>query len=417
VGGAGLGLLTHLTMARLLGAADYGAYSLALTWISVLAVLAVLGQNSSVVRFVPRYIHHREWAELRGLRISTRVLVLAASVLVATILAGVVYLLRTQMQSTLTHTLWMACLVLLVLTQLQLSGALHRGLKRAASSGFFNSVFRPLVVLGVVLVAGYGMRVSFSAPLAMSISLFAVLCAWITSEGVLAKAWPTQARVEPPKYEIRTWLGVGVKLLLLAGIGIVLNRVDVMIVGGVMGADSVGPYYAAVQMANLAAYGLNAVNTILAPLIAEKFAANDRVGLNQLVRRAATLTFASTCLISLITAVSGYWVLSMFGAGFVVAYVPLLIVLAGQCLSATMGPVGYLMTMTNYERPAAIIFGAGACINVVLSLALIPKFALVGAATAAAISTAVWNIVALKFVRSRLNVNPAIFPMSSHEAA
>jgi O-antigen/teichoic acid export membrane protein len=415
VGGAGLGLVTHLLLARLLGSSEYGVYSLSLTWISVLAVLAILGQDSSVVRFIPRYIHHGQWGQLRGLRRGVHLMVLASSGAVTLLMALSIHLFRARLHASLAHTLWVACLLLPVLTQLHLSGALHRGLKRAVSFGVFNSVLRPLLVLALVtgLVVGLGFRLT--APWAMGISICAVLGAWILSELTLGRAWPRQARRATAVFETRAWMTLGRHLFLLSAISIVLGRVDVMILGGMMGAQRVGPYFAAVQLANLAAYGLNAVNTILAPMIAEKHVAKDHSGLRMLVRRAAWLTFAVTCVIALGTAGFGRWLLSLFGAGFVVAYVPLLIVLAGQFVNASMGPVGYLMTMTRHERPAALFSGASACINVLLSLLLIPKLGLTGAAIAAATSMIAWNVSALIFVRRKLAINPTVFPLATEE--
>lgn len=417
VGGAGLGLVSHLVLARLLGASEYGVYTLSLTWVSVLAVLAIFGQNSSVVRFIPRYVHLQQWAELRGLRMRVRVWVFVASVLVALLLALVVLLFRSRIHASLASTLWMACLLLPALTQLHLSGALHRGMKRAASSGFFNNMLRPVLVLGLVAVVYSSLGNQLTAAVTMGISLCAVLIAWAFSEGILARAWPASAKRVEAKYETRAWMMLGGKLFFLAAIGIVLNRVDVLILGGLMGADKVGPYYAAIQLAALAVYGLNAVNTILAPMIAEKYTQKDHVGLGGLVHRAAWMTFLVTLAVSLVIVVLGRWLLSLFDPDFIVAYVPLLIVLAGQCFNAAIGPVGYILTMTRYERPAAFFFGGGACINLILSLILIPSFGLIGAAIATAASTGAWNLAAFLFVRRRLGINPTIFPLKSHETA
>jgi O-antigen/teichoic acid export membrane protein len=52
-------------------------------------------------------------------------------------------------------------------------------------------------------------------------------------------------------------------------------------------------------------------------------------------------------------------------------------------------------------------------LNVLLSLALIPPFGLIGAAIATAFSTIAWNLAALVFVRRKLGVNPTILPMAS----
>jgi O-antigen/teichoic acid export membrane protein len=174
----------------------------------------------------------------------------------------------------------------------------------------------------------------------------------------------------------------------------------------------VGPYYAAVRLAAIAAYGLTAVNTILAPMIAESYAAEDHATMAKLVHHAARLTFVVTAAVGIGIAVAGYWVLGLFGKGFAeAAFVPLLIILGGQCISAAAGPVGFLMTMTRYERQASWFMALAATLNIVLSVSLIPLFGLIGAAIASAAGIVAWNLSGLLFVRSRLDVNPTVVPL------
>ena len=55
IAGAGIGLAAHFAVARLIGKSEYGIFALALSWVSTLAVIAQLGQDVSVVRFLPGY--------------------------------------------------------------------------------------------------------------------------------------------------------------------------------------------------------------------------------------------------------------------------------------------------------------------------------------------------------------------------
>ena len=190
-----------------------------------------------------------------------------------------------------------------------------------------------------------------------------------------------------------------------------MNRLDVLVLGALGGADQVGPYYVAVQLAGIALYGLNAVNTILAPLTTQHYAAGDSGVLSRLVQRAATITFGVTTICAVALATSGYWILARFGPGFTQGYMPLLVLLGGQCVNAAVGPVGYLMTMTSFERQAPVIFGVGAFFNLLLSVFLVPRYGMLGAAWAATAGTVIWNVVALIFVRQRLDINPTILPL------
>ena len=414
VGGAAFALIVNVLLARLVGKSQYGIYAYAMSWVSVLGVLSLLGQSSSVVRLVPVYLHRRDWGTLRGLRRGTSAMVLAGSIAVMLVGGVVVFALRNRMDSATLKTMLAAFLLLPLLTQLGLNGGFFRGYKRAISSGAYNSLVRPAFLIVLVLVLALPLGLRLDAPGIMLANVVAALAAVACSEWHLSRAWPAAAKHVRPRYEPRAWFKLGRQLFLLAAIGIVSNRVDVLILGALAGAKVVGPYYAAVRLAAIAAYGLTAVNTILAPMIAESYAADDHASMARLVHHAAKLTFVVTAAVALATAIAGYWALGLFGRGFAeAAYIPLLIILVGQCVAAMSGPTGFLMTMTRYERQASWFMTLAAVLNVVFSVALIPIFGLIGAAVSTALGSVAWNVCGLTFVRSRLHVNPTALPLSS----
>ncbi len=412
VGGAGLGLVVHIVLARYLGLEQYGVYTLALSWVSVFSVLALFGQGTSLLRLIPGYVHHGQWSELRGLRTRTSQIALLTSVVISLVGVLVIYLLRARLGETMVLTFSASLLLLPILVQLQVSSAFLQGFKRAASSGAFNSLLRPAAFLLLVLVFPVIFGRRLDAPSAMFATVIAVCIAAGFAVIYLRRAWPDKAKQAEPSHKTRAWLRLGRQMFFLSVIGIVLNRVDVLVLGGLAGAEEVGPYYAAVQLAAMVLYGLNAVNTILAPMIAECYAAGDHATLGKLVHRAAWVIFIVTVVIALALAIAGRWVLELFGNGFSVAYLPLLIILGGQCVNAATGPVGFLMTMTRFESQAPLIFGGGAVLNVLLSILLIPVLGIIGAAIATAVAMVAWNLCAFVFVRRRLGVNPTIFPLA-----
>ena len=338
-------------------------------------------------------------------------MVLAASLLLSLVGAVSVHILRPYISSEFRNTLFVGFLLLPILCQLQLNSGLIRALKRATGSGIFNSVLRPIFVLFLVVGITQGLRTTLTSPAAMLANTVATLFALLISARFLALIWPSSARRVRPRYAFRDWSILGGRLFLLSLIGILLGRADVLLLGALGDASMVGPYYAAVQLAGSAAYGLNAVNVILAPMIAERYATGDRAGLARLVRRGVGLGFLFTGAATLALISVGPWVLGLFGAGFQAAYFPLLIVLGGQCVNAAAGPAGYLMTMTRFEREAPLFFAAAALISVLLSRLLISRFGMLGAATATAAGTIAWNVLALIFVRRRLGVNPSMLAL------
>lgn len=406
ISGAALGMLAHLVVARLIGQAEYGIYALMLSWISVLAVVAQMGQDASVVRFLPTYLLRADWGKVRGLHRAIGLWVFVVSVLVAC--AGCVFVHWAGRHHAVTWqaTFYVGFAMLPVLTLLQQSGAFHRAFKRAVASNVYVTVMRPialLALLGVAVLVG----VQLDAPWAAVASAAAALLALVASAWHLSHSWPAQGKSSVPSYAARPWLIVGAQLSILSIVIVAGNRLDVLILGALVDPAQVGAYYVAVQIAGFALYGVQALNVVLAPLIAERFDAGDMAGMQAVARRAARYGFLAAVAAGIFFACVGRWVLGWFGPNFVAAYVPLLILLLGYCVTSAFGEVGFMLSMTKYQNQASLFVLVGIVVNCVAAVLLVPRLGAVGAAIGAVLSLAVWRLLALRFVIKRLGIDPS----------
>ena len=74
-----------------------------------------------------------------------------------------------------------------------------------------------------------------------------------------------------------------------------------------------------------------------------------------------------------------------------------------------MGSVGIILNMTGHERYAASGAAVGALSNIFLNVLLIPRFGISGAATATAISLAVWNLLLVWWVYKHVGILSTAF--------
>jgi O-antigen/teichoic acid export membrane protein len=407
IAGAIIGLAAHFAIARLIGKSDYGIFALALSWVSTLAVIAQLGQDVSVVRFLPGYRLRGDWGKARGLRRGVGALVFSASIFIALVGCLVVYGASAQHDPAWSRTLYIAFLMLPVLTQLQQSSALHRAFKRAVSSSIYTTVARPVILIALLAVFWIA-HVKLDAVTAMIASALSALAALAISAWDLSRAWPAQHRRAHPKYELRRWATTGAHLSVLSIVVVAGNRTDVLLLGALVGTNEVGAYYAAAQIAGFALYGLQAANVILAPMIAERYDQGDFKGLQVIARRAARLGFFGALATGIFFACTGHWVLGLFGTGFASAFVPLLILLLGYCAVTALGEVGFMLSMTRYQKQATFFALIGIAVNGLASCVLVPPLGAVGAAIGAVLSIVTWRCLALRFVIRNLGVNPAI---------
>lgn len=186
--------------------------------------------------------------------------------------------------------------------------------------------------------------------------------------------------------------------------GLVMSMTDTTLLGVWADSESVGIYGVAKRTALLTSFMLVAVNTIVAPKFAELYAQGDRRALSALARNVAKLMTLAATPILLAFVIVPNWVLGIFGSDFV-AGAPVLTILAlGQFVNVATGSVGYLLMMTGHEKLMRNNTVASAALNVALNAILIPKYSIIGAAVATAISLATMNLISTILVYWKLSI-------------
>ena len=409
-GGTGLKYLTQVLLARWMGASEYGVFAYAFTWANLLSVFATLGFTTGVLRFVPEYFAKKDWAHLGGLIRRVRQLVFLAGLVLAAAGSLLVLFLWPHQTDVSTLLLGMGLVPLLALMGVQ--SEIVRGMQRIALAYAPPMLLQPVLALGaaffVLETLGVLTGVTAVGALILAVSVVVGLQNWS-----LIRAVPQEAVLAPPRYETSEWLRISLPLLLVAGSFIVLNQADILMVGVYIGHKEAGIYSAATKTAALVSFVLVAVNAIAAPMIAEFHAKGDRERLQKMVSAAARWMFWPSLGMALGLILFGERVLELFGSEFTEGYWPLVLLVVGQLANASMGPVGYLMSLTGYQDLSARVYGLSALVNVVLNAFLIPIWGLLGAAVATATTMVLWNVWFYILVRRLLGIRAFALDMLS----
>ncbi len=406
--GAAIAFGLHILLARLLGVSQYGIYVYAITWLNILAVLCLLGFHTSLVRFIAAYKAQEKWGLLRGIVHRSTQFVVIFSLLIGGIGGIVVWFLRSRIGQDQAATFGVALILLPVLVLVRLRGAGLRALKRVVQSELPIVIIRPLLLAAILSGLYLYLRQPLQATQAMAINLIAVFAALVIGTVWLIKELPEQMRDVQPIYAEKRWLKVSLPLLLIAGMSMVLNQTDIIMLGAIRGSDEAGIYSAASRVSNLVVFGLIAINAILAPMVSELYHTGRMEELQRIVTLAARAIFVFALMVSIILVVFGKFALSLFGAEFVVTYVPLLILLCGQIVNVLAGSVGLIMTMTGHQNQVGAIVAVSAVVNIILNALLIPLLGLRGAAISTAFTMVLWNITMLVYVQRRLGINTTV---------
>jgi O-antigen/teichoic acid export membrane protein len=408
--GATLLLLTEIVAARLLGVSQFGIYSMATAWIYVLGLLAALGLNQTLLRFVPMYLAHEQWGHLRG--IVRRANMWGGLAALAVSLSGILILMVGRTYGVIGSHLFLAfCIALATLPIVVLSSirqAVLRGINKIAHALTPEFILRPSIFLFLLVGGAYLVRQPIDATTAFILSLTAGVASFAIGALWQNKYFPAPARFYKPIYQDREWILVSLPLLTIVGLNLISSRIDVIMLGMLSEVENVGIYSASSRIADVIVFGLASANAVVAPMIARLHSTGNHDELQKMVALTAKGIFLFTFPVAIVVLIFGKQILGIFGPDFSEGYTVLVILVCGQLVNALSGPVGYLMSMTGHQAKAMKIVAFSAFLNLLLNMILIPKFGMTGAAIASAVSTATWNILMLRFVQMELAVNASV---------
>lgn len=399
--GAGLAFGFHVAVARTLGAQGAGLYFLSLTIITLIAVVARLGMDFSVTRFIAAHASVNEWSAVKGVFRHAIILSLG----LATLLALGTYVLATPLavhvftEPPLAHPLALMALAIVPLAGMTIIARSLQGLKNVRDSMLMQSVLVPGVAAPLVLILAPSKGVSGAALAylaAVSLSLLYGTTQWYRSG--------TPHRATTPAFERRDLLSSSMPLL-----GVMLTQqltlaLPVLLLSIWASSVDVGLYSAANRTATLVSLVLMAANSIIAPKMAAIYKNGDMEALGKVTRHSALLLTAMALPALLLFMAAPSWVMSMFGAEFRGAWLMLVIMTAGQLVNVMTGSVGFLLMMTGRERSVLSANVTSLIIAALGCIVLIPFYGGLGAAIASATALAIVNLVRVRYIYKEFGI-------------
>lgn len=407
--GLGFSLLTAIVLARVLGPEQYGVYSYVLAIVSILAIPAMFGLPSLIVRETAKAEVKQEWGKMRGLWFWANSITASLSLVIAIIAALVLWLNHesfTEMQF-LTFAWGIAFIPLSALAALR--GASLRGLRKVIQGQLPEQVLKPALFIFMLAVVGLTGFTQLTAESAMMLNALSAGMAFIFGAWLLFRVKPKQLSVAEREFERKAWMASVIPLAMVAGLDILVTETDIVMLGIFRTAEEVGIYRVAMQGGLLAAIGVSATSMIIAPYISKFAYSKDIISLEKLAKQSARLAFLIAFSATVVFAIFGEFLLSVvFGDAYLGAYWPLLFLAAGQTVHAGMGAGGVILNMNGYEKGTLIILAAAAACNVILNFIMIPMWGVVGAAIATLISVIFRKIITWLMVYKIIGIDSSI---------
>jgi O-antigen/teichoic acid export membrane protein len=391
-------------LSRLLGAEGLGAFQLAFAISTISVVLASLGLNNTVLRLIPANWATENYASVKGFY--QRAILFIS--LAACIVTAAIHLFSTFAFSHFfaekAHLIPLIILMSWSIIPTTLNNLFSQLLK---SFGYFQisvlsqSGFTPLLgILGLVFC-----WFKLDTIIAEQAILVYILAVWLTlvlSVYFFTRNKPPILRGVSPVNKDKELLISSMPLWMVEIAQIIMESLDVLLIGIWIGIKEAGIYAIAKKIASLTNFFLASTNTVIAPQIATLYAQNKKQELRIMAQKATKSLFWTGLLACSFISIFSIPLLEMFGREFKEGWLVLVILSIGQFINVSTGPVAHLLIMTGNQTFYRNNMIVASLITVILFFLLIPNFSILGAAIASALGLVFENCRAAWLVQKKL---------------
>jgi O-antigen/teichoic acid export membrane protein len=186
---------------------------------------------------------------------------------------------------------------------------------------------------------------------------------------------------------------------------LVLVQADIWIVGASASTDSLALYAAAFRLAPFGLVVTSLLYWTLPPFLIERFTVNDRAGMENLLRGAATLSTLLTLplLIPMLLA-PGLLLRAVYGPFYEQAAPVLMVLTFGVAVQVATGMRGYVLMLTGHQWQQMGITLIAAALNVAGGLIAAETVGPIGVAAVSAGAVTIQVIAELVYVRRSLGI-------------
>jgi len=404
--GTGLKFFFELLIARQLGPQLFGIFLLGFSFYKILERLSTFGLHSGVLRYVSIYLANKDLKRVKGTIIISIKTVLFISLFIVTLIIVLSNKISTVIfqEIKLTKVLYIfaVAVIFTAITEILVHATL--AFKTTKYKVITRMLFEPgirillaviAIILGIELI---GVTAIFTISIILGTGLAVVF---------LVKLFPEILNKNiKPIFETRAILSFSWPLFFVGFLNLIIFQVNILILGSYRESHEVGIYGAAFRTAFLIPIILESFNMIFAPIISELFIKSELKKLESLFKIVTKWIFAISFPIFLFMMFNSNHILALWGKEYIIGRNCLIILCVGQIVNCSVGSVGYMITMIgrsklNLYNVIGVLF-----LNVVLSLILIPKYGIIGAALSASISLILLNSLRLLEVYWILKIHP-----------
>ncbi len=393
------------------GAEAVGAFGFYFSIITIGVLLASFGFGNAVLKLSGAASNEDELADVsQTYRIMLRLAASAAAVLSLLILISAERMAEVFLDDgTQASVFYCAAIAILPFSLLEIASEVIRGRGKTNLYMIFKEAGIWVVaapILFFLLSSHYGYMSPIFAHM-IGVVILSVMGILVTQELLKTKEGVTGTALK-----IKSLLKLSFPMQMSKGLNWSSLWIDILIIGAFVGPDLVGVYLVLNRVAAFAQQVSYSINVYVAPRIAFHHQQKRMQHLSQLTRDSVRYGVWIVIPFILLLCMAGKPILAFFDEGFVMHYLPFVILLLANFVDTSCGPVGYLLNMTGKEQSSVHIMVTTTVVRIIFLLVLVGylQMGLMGAALAHLGFVFVWNAVSLVVIKKHLGFLPAYIP-------
>ena len=394
--------LFNLIVARNLGPGPAGVYYLALSIVTIVGSVSVLGIDQILLKNVANFKAQGDIRGVHGFYIKGLRTVLISATTFSLILFALSDIISNKLFDTpeLATPLKILSFAIIPFALTIFFSELLRSYKKVWQSVLVVTTLTP--IFGIILLVIYKQFenlnptvVSIAQGIGISLAAFGGYIFWSRS----------MEKAKNPVSVSSTFLvKAGLPVMLIVLSQLLMGWMDTFMLGIFSDTESVGVYGTALRVSKLLSFMMYAINIIVAPKIANLYKEGKKAELETLVRHSTTTVTLISLPVVVVMILFAPLILGLFGQGFVAGKEALIILTVGQAINAVTGPVGVLLLMSGHEKQLRNLTVGVMIFTVSLYGLLIPAYGIVGAAIATTIGMTAEMIGSVYVAKTRIGI-------------
>jgi O-antigen/teichoic acid export membrane protein len=272
--------LLPIVAIKYIGDEAYGIVAFLLGWITLIVMVAPIGHDNLLLRNTQRYLVNNDTNKLVGLRNQSYITTSLFSIVALLVLTYILIFHKYVSQISLIYIV----LFLPLMSLTYLSSFVIQGIGKTTIA---STIRGPGPMVAIILLLYFFNRNNWNLINGIDsfFGLYALVYSVITPFVFYYAIRLTKCHSghnAKANYDTIHWMKDGSWLLMFSLSFIVLQQIDILMIGSILGTNEIGSYQVASKLATLLTVGLLAVNIYIPPMISKLYAERDSVALQRI---------------------------------------------------------------------------------------------------------------------------------------